>query len=165
MAMKNPWKPGAFARLPWCAFAALVGAVGGVVGSVAVLLVSNGKPIPEWYFQPTVYLSIISTATNLMVHYALTQGVTIAWWTRALKPDTKISHLHQYWETGNSLLTSLKLRRNFNEVVTSARFIAQERALVEWSQLRLFKAKERRGYLQRIGSYKYSSSAALHHLC
>jgi hypothetical protein len=31
--------------------------------------------------------------------------------------------------------------------VTSARFIAQERALVKWSQLRLFKAKERRGYL------------------
>jgi len=48
------------------------------------------------------------------------------------------------------------------QLVTSARFIAQERALVEWSQLRLFKAKERRGYLQRIGSYKYSSSAALH---
>ena len=49
--------------------------------------------------------------------------------------------------------------------VTSARFIAQERALVEWSQLRLFKAKERRGYLQRIGLYKYSSSAAPHRLC
>jgi hypothetical protein len=49
--------------------------------------------------------------------------------------------------------------------VTSARFIAQERALVEWSQLRLFKAKERRGYLQRIGSYKYSGSAAPHRLC
>ena len=29
----------------------------------------------------------------------------------------------------------------------------------------LFKAKERRGYLQRIGSYKYSSSAAPHRLC
>ena len=49
--------------------------------------------------------------------------------------------------------------------VTSARFIAQERALVEWSQLRLFKAKERRGYLQRIGLYKYSSFAAPHCLC
>jgi len=45
-----------------------------------------------------------------------------------------------------------------------ARFIAQEQALVEWSQLRLFKAKERRGYLQRISLYKYSSSAALYRL-
>jgi hypothetical protein len=48
-------------------------------------------------------------------------------------------------------------------VVTSARFIAQS-ALVKWSQLRLFKAKERRGYLQRISLYKYSGSAALHRL-
>jgi len=29
----------------------------------------------------------------------------------------------------------------------SATFIAQERALVKWSQLQLFKAKERRSYL------------------
>ena len=48
--------------------------------------------------------------------------------------------------------------------ITSARFIAQS-ALVKWSQLQLFKAKERRGYLQRIGLYKYSSSAAPHCLC
>jgi hypothetical protein len=32
-------------------------------------------------------------------------------------------------------------------IVTSARFIAQS-AWAEWSQLRLFKAKERRSYLQ-----------------
>ncbi|KAE9376429.1 hypothetical protein N431DRAFT_330742 [Stipitochalara longipes BDJ] len=124
MAMNNPWKPGAWARLPWSAFAALAGAIGGVVGSVAVLVVSNGKPIADWHFQPTVYLSIISTITNLMVHYALTQGATIAWWTRALKPDTKISHLHQYWETGNSLLASLKIGRNFNAVALASIIVA-----------------------------------------
>ncbi|KAH8778373.1 hypothetical protein F5882DRAFT_501781 [Hyaloscypha sp. PMI_1271] len=124
MAMRNPWKPGVYARLPWSAFAALVGAVGGVVGSVAVLVVSNGKPISDWTVQPTVYLSIISTLTNLMVHYALAQGVTIAWWTRALKPDTKISHLHQYWETGNSLLASLKIGRNFNLVALASIIVA-----------------------------------------
>jgi len=45
----------------------------------------------------------------------------------------------------------------------SARFIAQS-AWAEWSQLQLFKAKERRGYLQRISLYKYSSFAALHRL-
>jgi len=50
------------------------------------------------------------------------------------------------------------------QAVTSARFIAQS-AWAEWSQLRLFKAKERRGYLQRIGSYKYSGFAAPHRLC
>jgi hypothetical protein len=34
-----------------------------------------------------------------------------------------------------------------NNYVTGARFIAQS-ALVKWSQLQLFKAKERRSYLQ-----------------
>lgn len=122
--MRNPWKPGVYSRLPWSAFAALVGAVGGVVGSVAILIVSNGKPITDWMVQPTVHLSIISTLTNLMVHYALTQGVTIAWWTRALKSDTKISHLHQYWETGNSLLASLKIGQNFNLVALASIIVA-----------------------------------------
>jgi hypothetical protein len=124
MAMRNPWKPGAYARLPWFAFAALVGAVGGVVLSVAVLVVSNGKPITDWNVQPTVCLSIISTVTNLMVHYALAEGLTIAWWTRALKHDTKISHLHQYWETGNSLLASLKIGRSFNLVALASIIVA-----------------------------------------
>jgi hypothetical protein len=40
------------------------------------------------------------------------------------------------------------MHKLLKEAVTSARFIAQERALVEWSQLRLFKAKEGRSYLQ-----------------
>lgn len=124
MAENAPWKPGAFARLPWTGFAALGGAVGGIVGSVAVLVVSNGKPITDWRFQPTVYLSIISTLTNIMVHYALTQGVTVAWWALALKPDTRISHLHQYWETGNSLLASLKVGRNFNIIALATIIVA-----------------------------------------
>jgi hypothetical protein len=41
--------------------------------------------------------------------------------------------------------------------VTSARFIAQERALVEWSQLQLFKAKKKkRLFTKGFGLYKYS---------
>jgi hypothetical protein len=46
--------------------------------------------------------------------------------------------------------------------VTSARFVARERALVEWSQLRLFKAKERRGYLQRVSVYTNTRVPPLH---
>jgi len=83
--MSNPWHPGGFARLPWPAFAALLGAIGGIAASIAVLILSNRVPITEWSFQPTVYLSIISTITNIMIHYALAQGVTTAWWIRALQ--------------------------------------------------------------------------------
>ena len=96
--VSNPWYPGAFARLPWAAFVALLGAIVGIGGSTAVLILSDGVPITEWTFQPTVYLSIVSTITTIMIHYALAQGVTTAWWTRALKTNTKISDLHQYWK-------------------------------------------------------------------
>jgi hypothetical protein len=47
MAGQNPWNPGVFLRLPLAGFAALAGAVGGIVGSVVVLKVSNGKPIMD----------------------------------------------------------------------------------------------------------------------
>lgn len=122
--MSNPWHPGGFARLPWVAFGALLGAIGGIVGSIAVLVVSDGTPIAEWYFQPTVYLSIISTITNIMVHYALAEGVTTAWWTRALQSNTQMSDLHQYWKAGNSLLAALNLGRNFNFVAVASIIVA-----------------------------------------
>jgi len=64
---------------------------------------------------------------------------------------------------GSNVIIVAANRINYS--ITSARFIAKERALVKWSQLQLFKAKERRGYLQRISLYKYSSFAALHRLC
>ena len=114
--MNNAWHPGAFARLPWAAFAALLVAIVGIGGSIMVLRASDGVTLIDWYIQPTVYLSIISTITNIMTHFALAQGVTTAWWTRALKPNTKISDLHQYWQTGNSLLAALSAGRNFNLV-------------------------------------------------
>ncbi|PMD37659.1 hypothetical protein L207DRAFT_493212 [Hyaloscypha variabilis F] len=122
--MSNPWYPGAFARLPWAAFAALLGAIVGIGGSTAVLILSDGVPITEWTFQPTVYLSIVSTITTIMIHYALAQGVTTAWWTRALKTNTKISDLHQYWKTGNSLLAALTFGRNFNLVALASMIVA-----------------------------------------
>ena len=122
--MRNPWHPGVFARLPWASFAALLGAICGVAGSIGVLVVSDGIPITRWSFQPTVYLSILSTITNIMVHYALADGVTTAWWTKALKPDTRASELHQYWKTGNSLLAALTSGRGFNLVALASIIVA-----------------------------------------
>ena len=49
---------------------------------------------------------------------------------------------------GSNVIIVAANRINYS--ITSARFIAKERALVKWSQLQLFKAKERRGYLQKV---------------
>ncbi|KAE9378619.1 hypothetical protein N431DRAFT_450566 [Stipitochalara longipes BDJ] len=122
--MNNQWQPGALLRLPWGGFAALLGAIGGVASSIVVLILSNGDPITRWSFQPTVYLSIISTLTNIMIHYALSQGITTAWWNRALKTNTKIADLHHFWATGNSLLAAINSGRNFNLVALASILVA-----------------------------------------
>jgi hypothetical protein len=122
--MNNQWQPGALVRLPWDGLAALLGAIAGIVGSIVILVVSNGDHITKWSFQPTVYLSIISTLTNIMVQYALHQGTTTAWWSRALKAKTKIVDLHYSWAAGNSLLAALKSGRNFNFVALASILVA-----------------------------------------
>jgi hypothetical protein len=94
------------------------------IPSFAVLVRSNGAPITQWSIQPTVYLSITSTITNIMIHYALTEGVTTAWWTRTLKENAKIVDLHQYWATGNSILPAAPSGRHFNLIALAAIFVA-----------------------------------------
>src|SRR5256885_11383156 len=64
------WSPGLIARLPWLGFAALLGSILGIVASVAILTASNGRPIANWPIQPTVCLSLASTASNIMLPFA-----------------------------------------------------------------------------------------------
>jgi hypothetical protein len=120
----NSWKTGAFARLPWSGFAALLGAVVGMAGSIAILIASNGVPITKWSIQPTVYLSITSTITNILIHYALSEGLTTAWWSRALNSNVKVADLHRNWKSGNSLLSAVTSGRHFNLIALAAIFVA-----------------------------------------
>jgi hypothetical protein len=121
---RNPWRPGAFARLPWLGLGALVGTIAGVAASIAILVASDGVSILEWSFQPTVYLSITSTVTNVMIFFALSEGVTAAWWSRALKQDTEVSDLHHYWAVGNSFLAAVTSGRKFNLIALASIFAA-----------------------------------------
>jgi hypothetical protein len=110
----RPWKPGVVTRLPWLGLGALLMSVFGVAASVGILVASNGNSISAWKFQPSTYLSIASTITNITLHFALSEGVTIAWWRRAAKPGTKLGDLHRYWDFGNSLWAATKGGRHFN---------------------------------------------------
>lgn len=110
----NPWRPGVAARLPLLSLSALLISILGVAASVGILVASNGQPISKWKFQPTVYLSIASTITNIALHFAFTEGVTTAWWRKALKPDTQLGDLHRSWNFGNSLWGAVTSFRRFN---------------------------------------------------
>ncbi|MCJ1340724.1 hypothetical protein MMC09_006020 [Bachmanniomyces sp. S44760] len=112
----KPQTSRAIDRLPWLGLGAIIGSILGTAASVAILIASNGKPIASWTFQPTVYLSIASTLTNIMISFALSQGVNIAWWRRAMRSQTQVGDLHRNWDFGNSLLAAIMSGRHFNVI-------------------------------------------------
>ena len=72
------------------------------IAMVYVLTASNGALIYTWEYQPTMFLAIASTISNIALQFALAQAVTIAWWVRAMKSDTKIQNLHNIWAFGTT---------------------------------------------------------------
>ena len=116
---RQPWSPGIFSRLPWLGIAALTGAALGVAASIAILTASNGKPISSWSVQPTVYLAIAATLTNIMLHFALSEGINVAWWRRAMKEQTQVGDLHRYWDFGNSVWAAATAGRKFNLIAVA----------------------------------------------
>lgn len=121
---RNPWNPSLVRRLPWLSLAALLGALAGAASSVAVLVTSDGKATSEWYIQPTVYLSISSTVTNLFLYLALSEGVNVAWWRRATREDTKLVDLHRHWSYGNSFWAAFTSGRHVNLVALASILVA-----------------------------------------
>ncbi|KIY01985.1 uncharacterized protein Z520_02123 [Fonsecaea multimorphosa CBS 102226] len=117
------WRPG-LQHLPFKGLGALLLALAGVVVSIAILLASNGADVRRWRFQPTVYLSIASTLTNVTITFALLEGVTIAWWHRALKGGTTVGDLHRIWAFGNSFLLAAWSGRHFNLIALASILVA-----------------------------------------
>lgn len=98
----------------------MVGAVGCAAASAFVLIRSDGQPIHDWTLQPTVYLAIASAAANILLHFALAEGVNIAWWRRSLKEGTTVNDLHRCWDYGNSLWAASTSGRHFNMVALAS---------------------------------------------
>lgn len=120
----RPWQPGFLARFPWLGLGALLGSILGIVLSVTILIILDGDPISGWRFQPTVYLSIASTATNIMLHFALTEGARVAWWRQAMKEKNKLGDLHRFWDFANSLWAATTSGRYFNLIALACIFTA-----------------------------------------
>lgn len=103
---RNPWRVSPVCRLPWQGFGALLIALIGVGASITILRISDGQPLRTWTWQPTVYLAIASTITNITLHFAFSEGLNVAWWRRAARDGTRIADLHRYWNHGNNLLAA-----------------------------------------------------------
>ncbi|KAK5701879.1 hypothetical protein LTR97_004697 [Elasticomyces elasticus] len=102
----------------------ILGAVAGVAASIAILRLSDGVPITDWRYAPTVYLSISYTITNILLAIALSHGVTISWWRRALGAKTELGDLHRYWNFGTSPLAAATAGRKFNFIAFASLIVA-----------------------------------------
>jgi hypothetical protein len=70
-----------------------------LAGRVVLLMISNGQAVSSWRVQPTVLISIFSTVANSCLAFALTEGLAISWWNKALKGST-LKGLHERWQFG-----------------------------------------------------------------
>ena len=96
-----PWLPGVLKHVPWLGLCALGISVFCMVVSIAVLVMSNDRPVTSWWIQPTVFLAAASATANISLQFALAEGVTISWWYKALRGGT-LGDLHRYWSFGIS---------------------------------------------------------------
>jgi len=86
----NLWAPVAWTRFPWTGILAISGAHLGIAVCVAMLVISDGAEATACTYQPTLYLSIAYTLTNMCLSAAFDRGVIINWWRKALGPKTTV---------------------------------------------------------------------------
>jgi hypothetical protein len=105
----SPWTPSFWSRFPVTGIAALAGAALLTCTAVAVLVLSDLKETTSWGYdlKPTVYLSLATALTNILLTYALAEGVVISFWRNAKRGST-VRDLNQHWLSGNSVLGALK---------------------------------------------------------
>ena len=82
------WAPSLLRAGPLVGIAALAFGVLQVVASYAVLKASDGDAVPNWRYQPTVYLAILTAISNKALAFAMIQGAVVTFWLRALRGTT-----------------------------------------------------------------------------
>src|SRR6266480_4234067 len=131
VAPSSPWSPGVWKRLPWTGFLALLTTIVVTILMIVIVVRSNGEPA-YWVVQPAVLLVIASTIANILLPYALSEGVTVAWWVKSMKPGTQVSDLHNIWSFGSSIKEAALSGRAFMLCGTLCRGIVVVRYAVPW---------------------------------
>jgi Protein of unknown function (DUF3176) len=111
----SPWRSGFLRRLPWTAFLALISVLILVLLMIVILVRSNGQPA-DWTVQPAVLLAITTALANILIHYALSESVAVAWWVKSMRQGTQVTDLHNIWAYGTSLKAAVLSGRTFNLV-------------------------------------------------
>jgi hypothetical protein len=91
-----------------------------ILFTALILYSAHGSRVDNWPYpsrtvQPAVLLAFVSTATNVLLNYAMSEGCIIAWWTKALEGG-EVNDLHRYWSYGTSVGAAALSGRSFNKV-------------------------------------------------
>lgn len=121
------WNPGFFARFPWLGAGALGGVLACLVASIVVIVVSNDKTQTRtqdhhsWpkLVAPNVLINIFNSVANICFGIAISNGVAIAWWRKALKGGT-IKDLNRSYQFSASLKEVILAGKFFNIIALTA---------------------------------------------
>jgi hypothetical protein len=125
---RRRWQTGLWQRLPWSGLLALIVGLGCGITALSIAMVSDGKPLDFWRVggydvQPTVLLSVLTTLANIVLGYAFSCGLTVAWWLSALRGRT-LRHLHTSQSQATSLVALFSRRPAFNTVTVASILLA-----------------------------------------
>lgn len=111
--------------VPWLGLVALVTSGLTILFSWIVLRVIDGRQqILASYLKPASWLSAILSANSVLLHIALSEGVTTAWWFTASRKNATVRDIHDVWSMGQSLSSVLLSGKRFNYVALATLFVA-----------------------------------------
>lgn len=116
-------------RIPWMGFSALAASGITVFLTLTVLLTVNHHvvwPNNGWstFMRPASWLSALLSANGIFLHFALEEGLTVAWWYRAGKDDATVRDLHEAWHHGTSLQAAVFAGRRITYISMATIFCA-----------------------------------------
>lgn len=121
MHKHQEWRPGFWAQFPWSGIGSLVGVVVCSVAAVLVIAESNGKAKSEWklHAAPNVLVSIFTSVSSILVTMAVSQGIAISWWRKAMKGAT-VEDLHNSWSFSANIMSIITGWKFFNVMALAA---------------------------------------------
>lgn len=97
------WHPTAYQVRALIGVLGLCVAVACVFASLAVLVVSDGRPTTSWYVAPSVLLAILTAVANSAIALAYMEAVPISFWYSMTRART-VESLERQWQISRSIL-------------------------------------------------------------
>ncbi|OCT54389.1 hypothetical protein CLCR_00809 [Cladophialophora carrionii] len=111
--------------VPWLGLGALALSGLTILFSWIVLRVIDGhRQREERYLKPASWLSAILSGNSVLLGFAMSEGITIAWWFTVSRRNVTVRDIHEAWSLGSSLFTVLRAGKRFNYIALATLFVA-----------------------------------------